>query len=275
MANYPAVAQDKPIFVFSSMHLNVTEGGKLVPEIAVNNDGTWRKATLDDVWIGQEFEFFDEVTKDPIIQGKVIVNSSIDDFFVRCNTKDNFKNDYTYWGIYKAKKQFSNFAKGKILKSKYIIDNTTRKTLFDKKKSVKMRLQNVVKKDWKNIQREFPKLHTSNISDFMIDDINGDKKNDYVLILSDLEHVKGAAEFIYISNGKKFNMIPIEYWEDASYSNGWPIPDFLMDINGDGIKEIGIDDVDGDITSLTIYGWIKERQAFMRLYTVDELWSGD
>lgn len=68
-------------------------------------------------------------------------------------------------------------------------------------------------------------------------------------------------------------MIPIEYWEDAS-SSGWPMVGFLMDLNGDGIKEIGIYAEDGDITSLIIYGWVSDKQAFMAIFQLDEVWSG-
>jgi hypothetical protein len=273
IANYPAFAEERPIFVFCSMHLDVTEGGKLVPEIAVNSDGTWRKATLKDVWLGQEFEFFDQVTKDPKIGGKVVINSIGNDFFVRCNTKDNFDNDYTYWGIYKTKRQFINLAKGKAFKSKYNVDTIVQKILFNRKKNIKTRLQNMVKQDWKNIQREFPKLKTSNVFDFMMGDINGDKKNDYVLVLSDPKHVKGAAGFIYLSNGTKLTMIPLDFWEEVSQSTGCITAGFMMDFNGDKAKEFVMFGEDGDSCSPMIYGWNKDKQGLMTLYKGDELYT--
>lgn len=55
MANYLTFAQDKPIFVFSTISHDREGGGRLVPDIAVNPDGTWRQATFEDVWAGQEF----------------------------------------------------------------------------------------------------------------------------------------------------------------------------------------------------------------------------
>jgi hypothetical protein len=271
IANCPALAQDRPVLIVGQVNYN-NEGGKLVPEIAVNSDGSWREATLKDVWAGQEFELFGQ-TQNPILRGKVEVNSVNGGYYVGCKAKDNSDIGNLYWGIYKAKQQFRNIGHGEAMKPKYIINKVTQKALLDKKKGIKARLQNVIKQDWRNIKKEFPRLPTSNLFDFMTGDINGDKKADYVLILSDVQNMKGEAVFIYLSKGKNYTMVPIEYRE---YGNQycWFKLDFMMDLNGDAVKEIGILDQDGDTNSLTIYGWFKDRQAFMMLHTVDELWLG-
>ncbi|HBF38185.1 MAG TPA: hypothetical protein DDW50_12795, partial [Firmicutes bacterium] len=262
-------ADDKPEFVLSSVHLDVNDGGKLVPEIAVNSDGTWRKATLKDVWAGQEFELFDQ-TKDPILQRKVIVNSLNSGYCAGCDAKDNLIRSGYYWGIYKAKQQFRNVGLGKEIKPKYFMNKTALKILSDKKKSINGRLQDVIREDWKKIHREFPKLRTSNIFDFMIGDINGDQKNDYILLLSDMEHVKGAAVFIYFSNGRNYGMVPINFWKDASFSTSWPRLFFMMDFNGDGTKEIVITDADSDSNYPSIYGWFRDSKTFRTLYNGKE-----
>lgn len=274
MANCLIFAQDKPVLVLSSIRFNVdeVEGGQVLPQIAVNSDGTWRYATLEDVWAGQQFNLFDR-TKTPILQGKAMVNSFEGDYYVGCDPMNNFSKGGYYWGIYKAKQQFELIGHGKVLKPQYVISKSAQKALIAPDKDIKERLQNGVREDWSNIQSQFPELHTSTIFNFMVGDINGDKKDDYILVLGDLENIKGVAAFIYLSNGIEFTMTPIGFWEDAGagYSGSLPKLSFIMDFNGDGTKEIVIMDSTSDSDYPVIYGWFKDQQALMILYEGDEL----
>jgi hypothetical protein len=269
--NCLVLAQDSLALVISSISLDVNEGGKLVPEIAVNSDGSWRKATLKDVWSGQGFDIFD-TTKYPILRGRVTVNSLNGDYYVGCDAKNNINRSSHYWGIYKIKQQFHYVYRGEAMKSKYVVNGTTQKALLDKGKGIKAQLQNVIKLDWKNIKKEFPKLPTSNLFDFMVGDVNGDHKTDYIIILSDLQHMKGEAVFVYVSIGKYYSMIPIRYRE---YKNTycWFMLDCMMDFNGDGMKEFMVDSEDGDTCYPTVYGWNKDKQGLMTLYTGEELYT--
>lgn len=273
MSNCLAFAQDKPILVFNTIILNQENGGILVPEFAINSDGSWRKAIPNDIRIGQELELYDR-TQNPILQGKIVVNLFEDDYYLQCNNLDENLLWNDYWGINKTNQRFQIVGQGKAIKPQYMIRETASKALLDLKQDIKERLQNVVKADWLNIQNQFPKLKTSNISDFMVGDINGDGKDDYVLILSDLEHMKGEGLFIYLSNGRNFEMIPIRYREYDDNYFCWFMLDLMMDFNGDGTKEFMVLDVDGDSCSPRIYGWNTDSRGLMKLYEGYELYNG-
>lgn len=265
MTNCLIFAEDRPILVFSSIKFQKENGGALVPEIAINADGTCRQATIKDVSTGQEFELLDD-KENPKSQGKVIANSFKDDYYVGFDAKDTFYSSVYYWGLYKAKQQFELVGQGEELKARYEINGAVQKALLDPKKDIEERLENGIKADWANIQRQFPELGTSNIAEFMVGDVNGDGKEDYVLILGDFSEIEGGAAILYLSNERAYSMIPINFWKYASYSESWPRLFFMMDFNGDGMQEIVITNSDSDSNYPKIYGWFKDRQALMMLY---------
>ncbi len=266
-------ADNKPVFVLSTIRFDNETKGVLVPEIAVDAKGNWRTSTTRDLWVGQKFQIFDRSEK-PKLQGNVTVSSLTQDFYALFMSKNKVYENAYFIGVYKTKQYFWNIGKSKGHKPENI-NRQAQQEFLKKQIDHKKMLQSVVTLDWDNLKKDFPKLSSSNISEFISDDINDDKKDDYILILSNLDEKDGAAVIIYLSDGTQFKRIPILFWENASYDTSWPRILFVMDFNGDGTKEIVLSESDSDINIPIIYSWIKDKGLLMKLYHgKEELWNG-
>jgi hypothetical protein len=266
-------AEPKPIFVLGTIRFDKDNEGVLVPEIAVDDNGIWRKANTKDLWLGQEFQIFDR-TETPKLQGKVKVNSLTEDFYALFVAKNKPSEAVYYRGIYKSKKCFRNIGKGIDHKPENLSEEA-QKEFLNNQSDIKKMLQNVVKQDWDNIKKDFLKLSSTNISELISSDINGDKKEDYILILSNLPDQGGAAVIIYLTDGTQFKRIPVSFWENVSYDTSWPRILFVIDFNGDGKQEVVISESDSDINIPIIYGWIQDKGVLMELYHgEEEFWNG-
>ncbi len=266
-------ADTKPTFVLSTIRFDNDSQGILVPEIAVDSNGNWRKANIKDLWVGQEFQIFDRTEK-PKLQGKVTISSLTEDFYASFISTDKPHENVYFRGIYKTKLFSWNTYKTKRHKPENL-NGQIQQEFLKKQTDIKETLQNVVKTDWDNIKKDFPELSSSNISEFISADINGDTKDDYILILSNFDDKDGAAIIVYLTDGTQFKRIPISYWGNASYDTSWPRILFVMDFNEDGIKEIVISESDSDINIPIIYSWDKGKELLMELYHgEEEFWNG-
>lgn len=267
------IADTKPIFVLSTIRFDNDSKGISVPEIAVDSNGNCRKANIKDLWVGQEFQIFDRSEK-PKLQGKVTISSLTEDFYALFTSTDKPHQDVYFWGIYKTKPFSWNTEQVKGHKP----ENTSHQVqqeFLKKQEDIKNILQSVVTLDWDNIKKDFPKLSSPNISEFIGADINGDLKDDYILILSNFDDKDGAAIIVYLTDGTQFKRIPISFWENASYDTYWPRIMFVMDFNEDGIQEIIMSESDSDINIPIIYSWDKDKKLLMELYYgKEEFWNG-
>lgn len=267
------VADTKPTFVLSTIRFDNDSKGILVPEIAVDSNGNWRKANIKDLWVGQEFQIFDRAEK-PKLQGEVTISSFTEDFYALFTSTDKPHEGVYFRGIYKTK-PFSLNTEQIIGHKPENLNNQIQQEFLKKSTDIKKILQRFVTLDWDNIKKDFPKLSTSNISEFISADINGDMKDDYILILSNFDDKDGAAIIVYLTDGTQFKRIPISFWENASYDTSWPRILFVMDFNEDGIKEIVISESDSDINIPIIYSWDKDKKQLMELYHgEEEFWNG-
>ncbi len=267
------VADNKPIFVLSTIRFDNDSKGILVPEIAVDYNGNWRKATAKDLWVGQEFQIFDRTEK-PKLQGKVTVSSLTEDFYALFMSTNKTHENVYFRGVYKTKQFFWNTEQTKGHKPENL-NSQIQQEFLKKQTDIKKMLQSVVILDWDNIKKDFPKLSSSNISEFISADINGDTKDDYILILSNFDDKDGAAIIMYLTEGTQFKRIPISFWESASYDTSWPRILFVMDFNEDGTKEVVISESDSDINIPIIYSWDKDKELLLELYHgEEEFWNG-
>ena len=265
-------AQSKPILVISSTVFNFGDNGIIYPEIAVNGDGTWREAAINDLWVGQEFKVF--IEKDYQLQeepSKIVLKvNSIDNENGYFDNKTNgLEGNDSAYGLYSITKPFINKGIGLLIKPK-TINYLAQKEFTKNQANISRMLENVVKYDETNIKKDFQVIFPTTIKKFMIGDINGDQKNDYVLVLGgdfggSEDNVLGAVVIAYISDHNQYERLPIMSWKKASDYYGWPGLLLMKDFNGDNAEEVFIADCDSDTSIPIVYSWFKDKNGLMKL----------
>ncbi len=266
----------KANLVISTISFDNEKSGVFYPEITVDTDGTWREATIRDIWVGQEYKLFMTLNekKDTINNNFRIVVNNVDDIPGKFQSQTKPKNakNYYYFGIYYNKPRFFNKGIGKLIKPKRV--NSVIKNDFKKinetNANTKELLGKIVKLDWINIKKDFPKLASQNIHSYIAGDINGDNIKDYILIIGEntfgSQNSGPAAVIAYFTNKGKIERLPVDFWEKTSDETSFPELLFTKDFNGDKAEELFISDSDIDTKIPIVYSWFEERNGLMMLY---------
>lgn len=262
----------KPILVISSCFPEAgTNGGSIFPEIAVNPDGSWRQAVARDLWVGQEFSIMKDYW-DQDANGKVKVNAIGQELPASFRADLKFKESADYYAVYSNGKRFVNKGVGKVIKPESV--NATAQSEYLKQgPDVQQRLQNVVKADWANIKKDFPRQLSAKVDAFLAGDFNGDNLTDYALILGEGFGGGGpgtAAVVIYLREAGSVKRIPVGAW--SLNGDTWPLLVLARDFNGDKAEELIIGEADSDTTTPIVYGW--SQGGLMKLYhSKVEFWA--
>jgi hypothetical protein len=255
------------------------KSGVFYPEITVDSDGSWREATIHDIWIGQKFNFFmfQSENSEFIKDNSSIVVSKIDDLPAEFQFQNQTGKEGWYFGTFYNKPVFANKGIGKLMKPEPV--NSKIKPGYNRLAQThtnrKLTLGRIVKLDWENIKKDFPKLKSKNIESYITGDINGDSRKDYIVILGDntfgSQNSGPAAVIIYLSNKGKIERIPVSFWKGTSAA--FPQLLFAKDFNGDKAEELFTSDSDVDTQIPIVYSWFKDKKGFMLLYHgKEEFW---
>jgi hypothetical protein len=255
-----SMARTEPIFIFSSIRLESDKLGLMYPEVAVNQDGTWRKSDIKDLWVDQKFNTFSQEK----IETEAVVSKVPDVLPVQIKTGFETEKIIFCFGINTTQKIFENKATGTLNRPKNI-DSKAQKELS--KELTKSQFKKVVELDWRNILNDYDyKELLIKVVDCVSGDLNGDKKKDYVVILGDgpfhddlflLKGTGGAAAVVaYVSEGKEYKRIPLDYWNSTLKS--WPVIFFMRDVNGDNREELFLSNQDTGADHFIVYSWFNE-----------------
>jgi hypothetical protein len=281
----------RPNLVISKIRFVDERTGVFYPEIAVDSDGTWREATIHDIWIGQKFKLFmdlDEKSKS-INNNFSIVVSKIDDLPAEFQSQNQIEKEGWYFGTFYNKPVFANKGIGKLIKPEpvnpKIKDDYTQ--LPQTQTNRKLTLEKIVKLDWVNIKKDFPKLMSQNIESYVTGDINGDGRKDYILILGEntfgSQNSGPAAVIIYLNNHGKMERVPVSFWKGTSDLTSFPQLLFTKDFNGDKAEELFISDSNTDSQIPIVYSWFKDKNGswfkddsglMLIYYGENEFWQG-
>ena len=260
---------NRPLLVFTSVIYIDESYGMLYPEVAVDKNGKWREATYYDIWEGQSFVTFDNTDI-----GEVIVKNdpkSAEDLPVEIDIIDNSKIEGYCFGFYKGG-SFVNRGEGNLIKGKEV-HKTITENLFDSDIMISEMLQNVVSIDINNINDDFSLKLAPTVVDYLVGDINGDKQNDYVLVIGEKTigsfDSDSSAIIIYLSGERKYQRIPVYCWERTNET--WPELLFIKDVNDNGISEIFLAEADSDTSTLMVYEW--NGNGLIKLFRANrEMW---
>lgn len=278
--NIPVNADSKPVLVLASVafqnkmyHGINYRSGEIYPEIAINQDGTWREAGIEDLWVEQEFITYarNDFAKSV---GRVKVKSLKDFSGLLYETMEDHKYSVCFWGIYAGKKYFRQQGTGERIEGK-VLDKEILKE-FSPDKYIKHLLKNVLESDWENIQKDFTVEFSSKLWSYLTGDLNGDRKKDYIIALGEYYNglegkAPGAVVVAYISQGAKYKRFPVHAWNEATDQSGFPMLLFTCDFNGDGAEELVIADADSDTIRPMVYGW--EGGKLIVLYFGRQFWQ--
>lgn len=247
----------KPVFILSSLRLESDKTGLMYTEIAVNQNGTWRKSDIKDIWVGQKFNTFSRKK----VETEAVVTKVPDALPVKVKT--DFETDELVYcfGSNNIQKSFKNKAAGALYRPEEV-DSKAQKELS--KKLTKSQFTKVLQLDWKNILKDYDnKELLIKCVDCISGDLNGDKKKDYIMTLGDgpfvqdLFQFKGtgrpAALIAYVSEGKGYKRIPLDYWNSTLKS--WPMLFFTRDVNGDNREEIFLTNQEEKADHFIVYSW--------------------
>lgn len=270
--------QTKPIVVLGSLFLDIN-GSFLYPEVAIDENGKWREATIDDLWLNQKFAVFPYSYTESIdafqfnLEGSI---TSISRLPVKLNTNINITKSSFCWGIYSKNIKFNNIGIDKAIFPENICNKA--KSEFSNKLETKNLITNVVEYDWDNIQKSFPiKLYPS-VVESMNGDLNGDGITDYVLLIGaggfGNSEAAGAALIVYLSVNQEMKRLSVDYWEKTSDYSGWPKLLFMRDFNSDNAQELVISHSDTDTDTMIVYSWSKN--GLVKVFEgKDAIWSGN
>ncbi len=269
----------KPILVISStLYDAYNNKGLIYPEIAVDQNGKWREATKNDLWIGQQFSAFTKLNHEIKDLNKQITIKSNIQLPAEFTFNNNLIGEKRFYCTYSKLTKFKNQGMGKTIKPKPMnIEAERVLKKFIKGRIEKDKLQHIVDLDYKNIIKDFPELTSRNVNDYMIGDINGDKINDYVFILG--ENTFGnagsgaAAVICYICVVGDYKRIPIQFYKRTSDETGWPQLLFIKDFNGDKAGEVFIAYADSDTSIPIVYSWFGDGLRLL-FQGNRELWNG-
>lgn len=255
-----ANTRTEPVFILSSILLTPDKGGEMYPEIAVNQDGTWRKSDIRDMRVGQTFNTF-SVEK---VETEVVVELVSDTLPVGLKTDYPAQKNVFCFGISTDREGFENKAAGKPVRPREVDSDAQKELAGELKKST---VRNVLEADWENIQDDYVhKALSVNIVDVMSGDLNGDQRKDYVIVLGDGTFVQNlmtskgnagpAAVIAYTSDNDGYKRVPLDYWEKTDAS--WPILYFIKDVNNDGKDELFMSNQSVDASRFMVYSWLEE-----------------
>lgn len=132
--NISIYADTKPVLVIASIrvHHNRELKWNIYPEYAVDENGMWREATVEDFWIGQKFDAYTVSCQTLKFLNKVEIESIGEDQGFLKKETDPYKYINDYWGIYLGQKNLRFKGNGKRVIGK-AIDKTVTKDLLQKK----------------------------------------------------------------------------------------------------------------------------------------------
>ena len=253
-------AIEEPKLVFSTL-----SAGTIIPEFIIDRNGSYKEATMADIWPNQLIKVYSQDANPKYITNILIKSKDDEQGTYLENSK--LDSDEQYWGIFCKERTFPQKGLGKLYKPQ--------KTAFkieglinSKQNNVKEILTGLVKKDFSNIKKDYPKLKMPIITEYMMGDFNGDKQKDFIV------NIESSAIIVYTNKGKYLERTTgLAFWKNTTES--WPRLFFAKDLNGDGNDEICIADCDGDTNIPIIYSWFKEKQGFMMVYKGRrEFWQG-
>lgn len=265
-------ASKRPILVFGTCSFEEGKsGGVIWPEIAVDPDGKWRKATIHDLWYGQEFKTFNYFGEQwPEL--KFRVHGTLKNLPVAASSSTTkWKGSWTVQVVYSKNHPFTNKGTGEIMKLEEV-DSAALKE-FKPGISPEKILQNVVKADWKNIKKDFPNQTSSKVTSFLVGDVNGDGSTDYVLTLGRFAGSTDARSaesvLMYVKDNGVYKRVPIRSWLSADFG---PVLLWTRDFNGDKADEIFIGETDSEETIPFVFGWSGE--GLIKLYEGTDAFRG-
>ena len=264
-------ATQKPILVLSTCSFEDGKSGALIwPEIAVDPDGKWRKATVKDLWRGQEFKTINGF-RDEWPELKFKVNSTPQNIPVPVSSNDKWKGSWKVQVVYSKNQPFTNKGTGEIIKPEEVDPDALKE--FKLGMSVEKMLHNVVKADWKNIKKDFPNQTSTKVTSFLVGDINGDGGTDYILVLGAFSSngTERTAESVlmYVKENGVYKRYPVRSWFSADFG---PVLLWTKDFNGDNRDEIFIGETDFKETIPFVYSWSSE--GLIKLYEGQESFLG-
>lgn len=259
-------ARTEPILIFSSILINSGKVGEMYPELVVNQDGTWRKADIKDIWVGQKFNTFSGEK----VETEVVVNKVPDTLPIQIKTDYVTEKDVFCFGLNAVPKQFENKATGPLIRPRDVDIEAQKELKNELKKST---VRKVLESDWENIQNDYGQNELElNIVDVMSVDLNGDEKKDYIIVLGDKTFIQNlltsagyngpAAVVVYVSEGNGYKRVPLDFWEKTLKS--WPLLYFIKDVIGDNKGELFMSNQTVNSSHFIIYGWFDE--GLKRLY---------
>ena len=252
-------ANSKPVMVISTISYTSDNNCSLYPEIAVDENGIWREATINDIWHGQKMKLFD---KDASIKNKKLIKNSQEIVVEKVNKTSvsllyKLKEDCYSFGVYYSDFKYKINSDEKTINMKPI--NQVAKKYFVKSKTGIKFLNEVLKSDLENINKDFKKTFLPIVKDVMIGDVNGDGCKDYILIIGSADFqekpLRPVAIIVYVSYKQEYQRISLDLYEKPNDEYGWPKLLFIHDFNGDKKEEIFIGNCDSDTTTPIVYSW--------------------
>lgn len=237
----------------------------------MDTNGKWRLASHQDVTEGQKFNLISGRSGNKVGIGVV---TGISDFHVPIMLNKKADEDF-YWGF---------FSNGSNVKFRAIgppiipenVDNRGEKVFLTSKKD-SVNLQDLIRADFPNIKKDFPRLVSSNIVDVISGDINGDHQTDYVLILGEgnfgNETSGPAAVVAYLNLEGHLVRLPVSFWERTDDYQGWPKLLMIADTIVDNYEEVFISNSDSDRDYPIVFSWFGD--DLRKVYESEiELWNG-
>lgn len=235
----------------------------LVPEIAVQNDGKWRPARLQDVWKGQQYRVF--AYGDFRELGAVTIGEVNEEAEIPVSVEITAEGKGSpHWCFYFEGTTVSFSGIEKPITPESVDSRAAAEFILGKQGSSE--LDSLVKLDVANIRLDFPALATSQIQGKLTGDFDGNHQKDYVLILGDGPLSGPAAVVMYLQVSGSLKRVPIGFWKNCD-ENGWPALLFCRDVNFDGTEELFIADRSSDSDYPIVYSWSAD--GLQKVYEAD------
>lgn len=259
----------KPAAIIATLNIDAEES-YIYPDIVIDEDGTWREGISKDLFNKQTFTIFRGPNNETL--SKVIqIEKKTEELPLLVTDTGKLKPGFRYWAFYSNKKVFRNKGIGEMIVPKQISLNIAKELKNGISKST---ISKVVKNDLKMISNDFKYKINSNILQFSKGDLNGDKIQDYVVVLGKGYGLPGETivAVIYVSEKQTYKRINLQPW--TSNQDFFPTSFIFKDVNGDKAEELFVIESDSDCNYPIVYSWFGK--GIQKVYAGNtQLWGGN